>query len=289
MTTIWRIEARGPMPIIREAGERLNSAPDPLPVSWSLFEDGSPQDGRIDILFDHQPEPDEFIAWAGLNEDGVAINFGPLPEEDWIAMSLEGLPSVEAGRFLVYGEHVADDLKDGQIGLWIEAGPAFGTGHHGTTKGCLEALDGLAVDGLTPKTCLDLGTGTGLLAIAAAKLWSDVEILATDIDEQSVVETVENTEKNGVKARIEAVVADGFHHETLEQAKFDLIFANILAGPLITLAPGIAERTETDGRIILSGLLEEQSAKVEAAYNAQDLTLADKGVIDGWVTLVYKR
>lgn len=289
MTTIWRIEARGPMPTIREAGERLNSAPDPLPVSWSLFEDGSPEAGRIDILFDHQPQADEFIAWAGLNEDGVGINFGPLPEEDWIAMSLEGLPSVEAGRFLVYGEHVSDDLKEGQIGLWIEAGPAFGTGHHGTTKGCLEALDGLAVDGLDPKTCLDLGTGTGLLAIAAAKLWPDVEILATDIDEQSVVETVENTEKNGVKARIEAVVADGFHHETLEQAKFDLIFANILAGPLITLAPGIAERTETDGRIILSGLLEEQSEKVEAAYNAEGLTLADKGVIDGWVTLVYKR
>jgi len=289
MTTIWRIEARGPMPIIREAGERLNSAPDPLPVSWSLFEDGSPQDGRIDILFDHQPQADEFIAWAGLNEDGVGINFGPLPEEDWIAMSLEGLPSVEAGRFLVYGEHVSDDLKEGQIGLWIEAGPAFGTGHHGTTKGCLEALDGLAVDGLHPKTCLDLGTGTGLLAIAAAKLWSDVEILATDIDEQSVVETVENTDKNGVKARIEAVVADGFHHHTLEQAKFDLIFANILAGPLITLAPGIAERTEDNGRIILSGLLEEQSEKVEAAYNAEGLTLADKGVIDGWVTLVYKR
>jgi len=286
MSTIWRIEARGPMPIIREAGDRLNTAPDPLPVSWSLFEDGSPQEGRIDILFDHQPDAEAFCAWAGLDVQDVAINFGPLPEEDWIAMSLEGLPSVEAGRFLVYGEHVADDLRAGQIGLWVEAGPAFGTGHHGTTKGCLEAVDALETSGFAPARVLDLGTGTGLLAIAAAKLWEACEILATDIDEQSVIETVENTAKNSVKHRIEAVVADGFHHPTLENARYELIFANILAGPLITLAPGIAERLVPGGRVILSGLLEEQSPKVEDAYTGQGLTLTGKTIIDGWATLV---
>ena len=287
MTTLWRLEARGPMPLIRAANDRLDAALEPLPVSWSMFEDGSPEAGRIDILFDHQPDAEAFASEAGLEHDAVEINFGPLPEEDWIALSLEGLPSVEAGRFLVYGEHTSSDLTEGQIGLWIEAGPAFGTGHHGTTKGCLEALDKLDQSGFHPKTVLDLGTGTGLLAIAAAKIWSDCEILATDIDEESVIETVENTAKNGVKPRIEAVTADGFHHPVFEGAKFELIFANILAGPLITLAPEIAARLEAGGRIILSGLLEEQSYKVEAAYDAEGLSLIDKAILDGWATLVY--
>ncbi|WP_375548138.1 50S ribosomal protein L11 methyltransferase [Oceanicaulis alexandrii] len=287
MTTLWRIEGRGPMPIIRAANARLDDELEPLPVSWSVFEDGSPEAGRIDILFDHQPDADAFVREIGLEPDDVDILFAPLPDEDWIAMSLEGLPSVEAGRFLVYGEHTSGDLAEGQFGLWIEAGPAFGTGHHGTTKGCLEALDKIDRSDFRPATVLDLGAGTGLLAIAAAKIWPACEILATDIDEESVIETVENAAKNGVKSRIEAVVADGFHHPVLEARSFDLIFANILAGPLITLAPGIVSRLEKGGRVILSGLLEEQSDKVEAAYDALGLKRIDKAIQDGWVTLVY--
>lgn len=287
MTTLWRLEARGPMAVIRPANDRLDAALEPLPLSWSLFEDGSPEAARFDILFDHQPNAEAFVKEIGLDLPEVEITFGPLPEEDWVALSLEGLPSVEAGRFLVYGEHTASDLADGMIGLWIEAGPAFGTGHHGTTKGCLEALDKLDQSGFRPKTVLDLGTGTGLLAIAAAKIWDECAILATDIDEESVIETIENTAKNGVKPRIEAVTADGFQHAVFEGASYGLIFANILAGPLIELAPEIAARLEAGGRIILSGLLEEQSEKVEAAYDAQGLTLADKAILDGWATLVY--
>lgn len=289
MSTIWRLEARGPMAIIRAAGETLNAAPEPPALGWSLFEDGSPDLGRIDVLFAEPIDSEAFAGWAGLDGAEVETVFAPLPEEDWIAMSLEGLPSVEAGRFLVFGAHASGDLKPGQIGLEIEAGPAFGTGHHGTTKGCLEAVDALALEGLAPKTVLDLGTGTGLLAIAAAKLWADCEILATDIDEQSVVETVENADKNSVKHRIEAVVADGFHHPALDGVRFDLILANILAGPLIDLAPGIAARLAEGGRVVLSGLLEEQSPKVEDAYTGQGLVLTDKAIIDGWATLTLKR
>ncbi len=287
MTTLWRLEARGPMDLIRAANDHLDAALEPLPVSWSLFEDGSPEAGRIDVLFDHQPDAEAFCRDVGLEHEAVEVLFAPLPDEDWIAMSLEGLPSVEAGRFLVYGEHTSSDLTEGQIGLWIEAGPAFGTGHHGTTKGCLEALDRIDQSGFRPETVLDLGTGTGLLAIAAAKIWSDCEILATDIDEESVIETVENAAKNGVKTRIEAVTADGFHHPVFDDASYDLIFANILAGPLITLAPQIAARLQPGGRIILSGLLEEQSDKVEAAYDAEGLARIDKAVLGEWVTLVY--
>lgn len=289
MSTIWRLEARGPMPIIRAAGDTLNALPEPPALGWSLFEDGSPEAGRIDVLFAEQPDAGAFAEMAGLVGEEVGVTFGPLPDEDWIAMSLEGLPSVEAGRFLVFGAHAAADLQPGQIGLEIEAGPAFGTGHHGTTKGCLDAADALEQAGFHPASVLDLGTGTGLLAVAAAKLWPECEILATDIDEQSVVETVENADKNGVKHRIEALVADGFHHSMLDGAQYDLVFANILAGPLVDLAPGITERLAPNGRVILSGLLEDQSPKVEDAYAGQGLTLTGKTILDGWATLVYRR
>ena len=289
MTTLWRLEARGPMPLIRAANDRLDAALEPLPVSWSMFEDGSPEAGRIDILFDHQPDAEAFASEAGLEHDAVEINFGPLPEEDWIALSLEGLPSVEAGRFLVYGEHTSSDLTEGQIGLWIEAGPAFGTGHHGTTKGCLEALDKLDQSGFHPKTVLDLGTGTGLLAIAAAKIWSDCEILATDIDEESVIETVENTAKNGVKPRIEAVTADGFHHPVFEGAKFELIFANILKGPLIDMAGDLTGLLAPGGRLILSGILNEQADELIEVYRRAGNSLEYREEIGDWTTTTLQR
>jgi ribosomal protein L11 methyltransferase len=207
-----------------------------------------------------------------------------LPDEDWIAMSLKGLPAVAAGRFVVYGEHERDKLKAGQIGLWIEAGPAFGTGHHGTTKGCLQALDRLYEAGLAPRRILDLGTGSGLLAIAAAKLWPDADILATDIDPESVEETAVNAARNDTA--FEAVTADGFDHKAFEGRSFDLILANILAGPLITLAPEIAAVLEPGGTVVLSGLLEEQADGVSAAYVAQGMTLHVSELVDGWGVLV---
>ena len=285
MSTIWRLTVRGPIEPLRTAHARLDAA-DPAPaLSWSVFLD-PPQEttGALEILFAERVDEDAFLAWAGLAAPGLEPVFMPLPEEDWIALSLKGLPSLEAGRFLVYGEHTRDDLQPHHIGLEIEAGPAFGTGHHGTTLGCLKALDALEAGGLTPATLLDLGTGTGLLAVAARKLWPHAEILATDIDPVSVEETRVNAGKN--QTDFLAETADGFDHPVFEGRTFDLIIANILAGPLIELAPQVVLRLTASGTVVLSGLLEEQAGKVAAAYEAEGLSLKERGVIEGWGTLV---
>lgn len=285
MSTVWRLTVTGPIQPLMAAGERLNMA-DPTPaLGWSVFEDeGDETHGYIEVLFADRIDETAFLTEVGLVRSDLEAIFMPLPEEDWIAMSLAGLPSVEAGRFLVHGEHTADDLQPHHISLLIEAGPAFGTGHHGTTLGCLKAMDKLEADGLQPKTILDLGTGTGLLAIAAKKLWPDADILATDIDPVSVDETLINAHKNGVSFAAET--ADGFDHAAFEGRTFNLILANILAGPLIELAPQVVARLEQGGTVVLSGLLEEQAEKVAAAYVAEGLSLKEQGLIEGWGTLV---
>ncbi len=285
MTTIWRLTVSGPIEPLRTAQARLDAA-DPAPaLSWSVFLD-PPQEttGALEILFGRRIDEDAFLDWAGLAAPGLEPVFMPLPEEDWIAMSLKGLPSLEAGRFLVYGEHTGGDLKPHHIGLEIEAGPAFGTGHHGTTLGCLKALDALQAGGLCPAAILDLGTGTGLLAIASRKLWPDAQILATDIDPVSVEETLINAAKN--KTEFLAETADGFDHAVFEGRTFDLIIANILAGPLIELAPQVVQRLNPGGTVVLSGLLEEQAGKVAAAYEAEGLAVTGREVIEGWGILV---
>ncbi|MEQ8406453.1 MAG: 50S ribosomal protein L11 methyltransferase [Oceanicaulis sp.] len=285
MSTIWRLRVDGPLEPLKAANDALSQRDDAPALGWSLFEtEGDPTTGYLELLFAERVDEAAWLDALGLAGEGLEAHYAPLPDEDWVMMSLQGLPAVEAGRFVVYGEHEKDKLKDGQIGLWIEAGPAFGTGHHGTTRGCLEALDKLHADGLNPQRILDLGTGTGLLAVAAAKLWPGADILATDIDEESVIETEENAKKNAVT--FEAVTADGFDHEVFAGRTFDLVLANILAGPLIHLAPEVAKVTEAGGLVVLSGLLEEQADGVTEAYIAEGMALKRREVIEGWGTLV---
>jgi ribosomal protein L11 methyltransferase len=231
MTTLWRLTALGPAAPLKRADAALNAMDEAPALSWSLFEDGGPQTWRLDALFADQIDTGEFLALIGLSETEAEISFMPLPEEDWVRLSLAGLPAVKAGRFVVFGEHARPELDDDEIGIEIEAGPAFGTGHHGTTRGCLIACDRLHAQGLAPARVLDLGCGTGALAIAAAIVWPGAEILASDIDPEAVAETDVNAAKNGVAGRIEAFEADGFTHPKLASGRFGLIFANILAGP----------------------------------------------------------
>ncbi|MEO1039681.1 MAG: 50S ribosomal protein L11 methyltransferase [Pseudomonadota bacterium] len=288
MSTLWRLTALGPLAALRAANDRLNALEEAPGLGYSLFEDGEPGGGRFDALFDGAIDADAFVERAGLNAPGVEIDFGPLPEADWVAMSLAGLPPVEAGRFVVHGSHTdVEALTDGAQPILIEAGPAFGTGHHGTTKGCLIALDRLERGAPAPKRVLDLGCGTGALAIAAAMLWPRAEIIASDIDPEAVAETDINADKNGMAARISAWTADGFDHEALN-GPFDLILANILAGPLQELARALSARLTPGGVTVLSGLLEEQEAAVRAAYEAEDLTLLERDSLDGWVILSFR-
>ena len=288
MTTLWRLVAHADLAALKAVAARLDDA-DPSPaLAWSVFEDGPAPAGRLDVLFQDRIDADAFRQAFGLTDENMEVDYSPMPEEDWVRLSLEGLKPVEAGRFVLYGSHDADAIPDGLIGIEIEAGPAFGTGHHGTTKGCLLAFDAMLGDGVEPKTVFDLGCGTGALAIAAAKTLPGADIVMSDIDAESVEEAARNAAKNGAKW-IEAVEADGFDHPSLAGRRFELIFANILAGPLIGLAPAITPALAPGGRVILSGLLTEQEAGVREAYEAQGLSVERREPLEGWETLIARK
>lgn len=207
-------------------------------------------------------------------------------DEDWIAMSLEGLKPVSAGRFFVHGSHDRDLIPAGSVSIEIEAGQAFGTGHHGTTAGCLEALHILLLQH-DFEHILDMGTGTGLLAIGLAKALKQ-PIMASDIDPISVEVALENAKLNGVSNWLHVVAANGLHHSDIrDSGPFDLIVANILAGPLIELAGQVTQNLERGGALVLSGILDRQANKVTAAYVARGLRIARTSHRDGWVTLTF--
>lgn len=211
-----------------------------------------------------------------------------IEDADWVAASLEGLDPVPAGRFLVHGAHDANRVLKNTHGIQVEAALAFGTGHHGTTKGCLLAFDEL-LKRKRPRRVLDLGTGTGVLAIAAAKALRQ-GVLASDIDAMSVTIARANIALNGVSDRVKVIEANGLAHPYITgNGPYDLVFANILAGPLVKLAPGIAQALAPDGHVILSGLLSHQDRQVRAAYRQQGLVPVRKAVLDNWVTLTLAR
>lgn len=207
-----------------------------------------------------------------------------LPDIDWIAKSLEGLKPVRAGRFIVHGSHDRDKVRVNDLSIEIEAGQAFGTGHHGTTAGCLEVI-GDVVRSRTVRNALDLGTGSGVLAIAVRKL-KRVPVLATDIDPIAVAVAEGNARSNGIVEGIEFRVAPGFHSTAFgEYGPFDLIIANILARPLMKMAPQLVAHLAPGGSVILSGILASQRWKVIAAYNGAGLAHVRTIWRNGWVTI----
>lgn len=244
----------------------------------------------VDVYFEDEPDAAVLNALAAgvLGSDAPVFTIAPLPDEDWVAKSLEGLKPVRAGRFLVHGSHDRDKIQPGDIAIEIEAGEAFGTGHHGTTAGCLAEIDRLC-SARDFKSILDLGTGTGVLAIAVAKAFGK-RVLATDIDPIATRVTEENATLNGVGDLIEAATAEGFEDPVFAaHAPFDLVIANILAGPLIALAPDVARHLTSDGSVVLSGLLAAQGPAVTAAYEAEGLKLVRSGEMEGWLTLTLER
>lgn len=220
---------------------------------------------------------------------GLEVETEELPEIDWVTHSLEGLKPVRAGRFIVHGSHDKDAVRIGDIGILIDAAQAFGTGHHGTTAGCLEMLDSVirgwpAANGY-PSPILDLGTGSGVLAIAAAKI-APASVLATDIDPIATRVALENMKINKVGNQVRAITAAGFHSpEIANAAPFELIVANILARPLMKMAPEISNALAPGGSVILSGILAEQRWKVLAAFKAQGMAHVRTIWRNGWVTI----
>jgi ribosomal protein L11 methyltransferase len=215
----------------------------------------------VEALYTEEPDAAFLSRIAGRT-----ITVEPLPDQDWIRLSQEGLPPVRAGRFFVYGAHDAGVVPHGVIPMRIEAGLAFGTGHHETTALCLSVLSDLARRRAFHNV-LDLGTGTGLLAIGAAKLWRR-PVLASDIDPVAVEVTRDNARANGVAPLVRAVTADGLTHPVLAAgAPYDLIIANILAGPLTFLAPSIVGALAPGGMLVLSGLLHNQENMLLSFYH----------------------
>ncbi|MCT8267471.1 50S ribosomal protein L11 methyltransferase [Afifella sp. JA880] len=220
-----------------------------------------------------------------LAADAAKFDIEILPETDWVAQSLKGLAPVPTGRFIVHGAHDRGAVPAGRIGIEIDAGQAFGTGHHATTLGCLETLDELVKVRRFDRP-LDVGTGTGLLAIALARLLRE-PVLASDIDPIAVEIAAENARLNGVGHLVETMTATGLGHPRIAAcAPYDLIVANILAAPLIALAPAMGRASEADGVIVLSGILNTQASRVMAAYRNQGFALETHRRFGEWSVLV---
>ena len=234
--------------------------------------------------------PDE-IALALLAAAWGAEPFviSELPEVDWVAHVKRELSPVEAGRFFVHGSHDADKIPEGSEALLIEAAMAFGTGHHNTTRGCLLALDRMVTAGADPQRIVDIGCGTAVLAMAAARVFP-VTVLAGDIDPLAVDVARANVLANGLDGRVECVEAVGFDQPLIEAAApYDLVFANILKQPLIDLVPDMARYVAHGGHAILSGILTTQADEVIAAYAAGGLVLERRDDLGDWSTLVVTR
>ncbi|MEO9819049.1 MAG: 50S ribosomal protein L11 methyltransferase [Paracoccaceae bacterium] len=263
------------------AMERL--IPEPTGIGVFEVEDGS---GTWEVGGYFTDRPDEaalMLLTSAFGANDFVIS--EVPETDWVAHVRRELAPVEAGRFFVYGSHDADKVPEGSHPLLIEAAMAFGTGHHGTTLGCLRALDALIDEGFTPHDVVDVGCGTAVLAMAAARMWPET-VLASDIDSQAVDVAQANVLANSLTGRVDVVEAAGFDHERLT-GPFDLIFANILKGPLLALAPDLMGRLKPNGFAILSGILNEQADEVIDHYCAAGANLHQRQQIVDWTTLTF--
>jgi ribosomal protein L11 methyltransferase len=250
-------------------------------------------DGRWDISVHFAAAPDqasirELVRLAAGDDVAQNITFDTVEAKDWVKASLENLIPVPAGRFIVHGRHDRARVAPNRLGIEIEAALAFGTGHHGTTRGCLLLLDRV-LRSREPKRVLDLGTGTGVLAIAAAKALRR-RVLASDIDPVSVHVARDNARLNGVGNLVEAICATGFSAPQFAlRGPFDLVLANILANPLRQMATPMAAHLAPSAWVILSGLLPHQANSVIASYRARGLLLRRHLRIDGWSSLLMQR
>jgi ribosomal protein L11 methyltransferase len=251
-----------------------------------------PDDWRVDIIFDHKPaqaEIDTILAQLPSSARKAAT-LEPVPDIDWVTQSQAGLDPIDAGPFHVRHE-AGEPPKQGATNLLIPASRAFGTGAHETTRGCLLMLAKLKLRGHRFANIADIGTGTGLLAFASLALWPRAHCLASDIDPVSINVTEENAAMNGVtvgadRGSVLLVAAPGVDHPLITGlAPYDLLIANILAGPLIELAPSLSAQLAEGGSLILAGLLNDQADRVIAAYRAQGLRLAARADLGEWPTL----
>ena len=270
--------------------DALELEPDFASLAMDAIETG-PGAWKLTVYFPKRPSTK---AQKALNQLASRATGAPktlklkkLPDADWVAKSLEGLPPVRVGRFVIHGGHDREAVRTNEFGIEIEAAQAFGTGHHGTTAGCLAAIERLSRRRRI-QCALDIGTGSGVLAVAVAKALK-APVLASDIDPVAVRIAADNIRLNGVGPLVRTLWADGIaDHRFAAAGPYDLIVANILARPLIGLAPAIRRLAAPGGTIVLSGLLASQRSRVAASYRAQGLILTGAEVREGWMTLAYQ-
>ncbi len=284
-TALTTLTGKSQAEALGEAMETL--MPEPTGVGVFEVEDGS---GLWEVGGYFIEEPDQAgLALLATIHGAKPFAVSELPETDWVAHVKRELQPVEAGRFFVYGSHDADKVPADSVPLLIEAAMAFGTGHHGTTLGCLLALDHLLNEGFVGKKVADIGCGTAVLAMAAARVW-DGDFIASDIDEVAVEVAIANLKANDMAGAVNCVEAAGFDHPDLAaKAPFDLIFANILKGPLVALSPDVSARLRDGGHAILSGILNEQADEVVEVYSQNGINLVKRDVIGEWTTLLLRK
>ncbi|HYM17302.1 MAG TPA: 50S ribosomal protein L11 methyltransferase [Micropepsaceae bacterium] len=255
----------------------------PTPQAVLVAEDPFGPEATVEALYPTTPDAQLLSRLVGR-----PVSVEPLPDQDWIRSSQEGLPPVRAGRFFVYGAHDEGKVPPGAIPIRIEAGLAFGTGHHETTTLCLLALSKIA-RATKPRSVLDLGCGTGVLAMAAAKLWRG-RVMASDIDPIAIETAQANARENGVEPLIRFAVADGTSNPAIQaQAPYDLVVANILASPLTKFSSAIAALLEPGARLVLSGILRSQENLILSYYTAHGLKLSERLREGPWSALVLRR
>ncbi len=270
-------------------------------ITLRKIEDEEPNHWKISIIHEEKPEPQVIsgaIALAvSLLKDDITKDIHPqfsidlLPDTDWLALVHEQFQPIIIGRFYIYGSHIDKvDIPDDKIGIEINAANAFGTGEHPTTRGCLELIEKLYNDGLKPEKILDLGCGSAILSIAAAKLWPDAKIIATDMDEDSVNIANDYVRVNGINAdQVLCETAMGYEATIIQNnTPFDLILANILAAPLISLAPEVNQYLKKDGLIMLSGTLIKQEDDVKKAHTDQGLSFVAANHIGEWTSFLMR-
>lgn len=279
------LDANGLKGPIEEAAQILENLGGFGAIAW--FETERRQ-FRLEAYGEDEDVMQSGIAALALMMPELATKYALLPQSDWIKMSLEGLPPVEAGRFRILGSHDKSKTRKGKSEIVIDAGEAFGTGHHGTTRGCLLALERLMRHNKRPKTVLDVGTGSGVLAIAAAKMGA--KCIGTEIDARAAEVARENLVVNKVAPNVKIYVANGIRKATIRKdAGFELVFANILMKPLIKLSRDLSQSVSFGGHLVLSGLLTTQEPAIKRAFSQQGLVLVNTYHQDVWSTLTYKR
>lgn len=293
MSESWKLSAFAAKPVIQAAllyHEEIDDWDPEVVISGSEVVEDRPQEWVLEAWYSHEPSEAQQADIAGLFDGDVPVfTVEKLPEQDWITLSQQGAEPIRAGCFYV---HTSDyPPADGAMNIEIPASQAFGTGHHETTAGCLEMLDAMKERGVVSRNIADIGTGTGLLAIAAMRLWPRALCTASDIDDVCVGVVADNAELNSLpigadRGQLTMVIADGMADPLLEaRGPYDLLIANILAAPLVELAPDFEAAVTPGASILLAGLLERQEPAVRRAYRQAGFRLAERRVNGNWSIL----